>query len=134
MARSVCQVTWQRGRGLLGAQVVPRAASSGVLCSLLVAGRMLGWSRLTFILLSGIVTCLVAQQVPPVGELEPRRLRGARRSGGGGGAQGRGRRGLIDPWQHLYRHPCFSKQRRGCRTGWRASPLVDSVQAGAKKL
>uniref|UniRef100_A0AC11C581 N-acylsphingosine amidohydrolase 1 n=1 Tax=Ovis aries TaxID=9940 RepID=A0AC11C581_SHEEP len=26
---------------------------------------MLGWSRLTFILLSGIVTCLVAQQVPP---------------------------------------------------------------------
>lgn len=36
-------------------------------------------------MLSGIVTCLVAQQVPPVGELEPRRRRGARRSVGGGG-------------------------------------------------
>ena len=57
---------------------------------------MLGWSRLTFILLSGIVTCLVAQQVPPVGELEPRRLRGARRSGGGGRA-GAGQAGLDRP-------------------------------------
>ena len=58
---------------------------------MLVAGRMLGWSRLTFILLSGIVTCLVAQQVPPVGELEPRRRRGARRSVGGRG----GRAGAV---------------------------------------
>lgn len=84
------------GRDLLGAQVVPRAAASGVFCSALVGGRMLGWSRLIFILLSGTVTCLVAQQVPPVGELEPRRRRGARRSMVGGRAD-EGQTGLDRP-------------------------------------
>ena len=84
------------GRDLLGAQMVPRAASSGVFCSALVGGRMLGCSRLIFILLSGTVTCLVAQQVPPVGELEPRRRRGARRNMVGGRADA-GQTGLDRP-------------------------------------
>lgn len=60
------------------------------------AGAMLGWSRLTFVLLSVTVTGSVAQHVPPVGELAARARRGARGSTGKWGAQVRGRRGLRD--------------------------------------
>lgn len=61
----------------------------------LAAGTMLGRSLLNFVLLIVAVTCATAQHVPPVGELEPRALRGARRGRGEGGHRCRhGRAGV----------------------------------------
>lgn len=65
----VSLVTRRAGRGLLRAQVVCLAAFAHVFWSGVVAGTMLGWSRITLLLLTVAVTCTLAQQAPPVSEL-----------------------------------------------------------------
>lgn len=71
-------------RSRVGARPVPGGGGPcrgccGSPLELLAAGKMLGRSLLTWVLLATAVTCAQAQQVPPVGELQPSRgaIRGA---------------------------------------------------------
>lgn len=64
------------------------------------AGKMLGPSLFTWVLLSATVTCAQAQQVPPVGELQPRRRWGCRCRHRRGGGRGRSCGGAVGSKGH----------------------------------